>query len=96
MPLPLCDEMMGDSMFISSLTADSVRGTDGGGGVCASLWFQKSVPIELRPVFNEPKVPNKPLVVEPSRLMLPSLSSSGTPSSRLSRPGTVGRRFGED
>lgn len=95
--LPLFADMMGESIFMSSLIADdSARGNDGGGGVCARRRFQKSVPAELRPVFSEPNVPNKPLVAEPSKLMLPSLSSSGTPSSGPSKPGTVGRRLGED
>jgi hypothetical protein len=98
MPLPLFANTVGESMFMSSLIAaeDSARLNDGGGGVCARRWFQKSVPIELRPVFNDPNVPNNPLVVEPSRLMLLSLSSSGTPSNGPSKPGTVGRRLGED
>ncbi len=97
MPLPLFDDMIGESIVMSSLIAeDSAWQNEGGGGVCARRWFQKSVPVEVRPVFREPKVPNKPLVVDPSRLMLPSLSSSSTPSSGPSRPGTVGRRLGDD
>jgi hypothetical protein len=47
-------------------------------------------------VCSEPNVPNRPLTVEPSRLMLPSLSSSGTPSSGPSKSDTLGRRLGDD
>jgi hypothetical protein len=105
-PIPLCwscglpwdDEMVGESMLMSSLTADdSARGKAGGGGVWVPRWFQKSVPTELRPFeCSDPNVPNKPLVVEPSRLMLPSLSSSGTPSNGPSRSETEGNRLGDD
>ena len=94
---PLDADMIGESMLISSLIAeDSARGKLGGGGVWAKRWFQKPWLIELRFVFNEPKAPNSPLVVELSRLMLISLSSSGTPSRGPSSPGTVGRRPGEE
>ena len=98
---PLCSApvvgLVGESMLMSSLIADdSPRWNDGGGGVCAARWFQKPLLTELRPVFRLPSAPKSPLVVEPSRLILLSLPSSGTPSSGPSSPGTVGSRLGDD
>jgi hypothetical protein len=98
-PLGPCeDEIVGESMLMSSLTAeDSARGKLGGGGVWVAREFQKSLLIEPRLVVcKEPNAPNNPLTVDPSRLMLPSLSSSGTPSRGPSRSETEGSRLGDD
>jgi len=86
---------------MSSLTADdSARGNVGGGGVWVAREFQKSLLIEPRPLeWRDPNAPNKPLALEPSRLMLLSLSSSGssgTPPSGPSRSGAEGSRLGDD
>lgn len=97
--IPCEDEIVGESILISSLTADdSARGNEGGGGVCVARCCQKSLLMELRFVeCSEPNAPNRPfVVVEPSRLMLPSLSSSGTPSRGPSRSETEGSRLGDD
>lgn len=88
--------IVGESMFMSSLIADdSARGKDGG-GVCAAREPQKPLLTELRPLCRLPKAPKSPLDVDPSRLMLLSLPSSGTPSRGPSRPGTVGSKLGDD
>lgn len=84
-------------MLTSSLIADDpARGNEGGGGVCAGASrCQKSLPLVFleAPMLN---APNKPLVVELSMLMPLSLSSSGTPSSGPSNPGTAGNNVGDD
>jgi hypothetical protein len=84
-------------MLMSSLTADDPARGKVGGGVCTGLsLFQNPRPLEFRaePMLN---APNSPLVEKlSSRLILPSGSSSGTPSSGPSNPGTAGKRLGDD
>lgn len=88
------EETPGESMLISSLTAeDPARGNDGGGVWAGVSRCQKPRPLLF---LGCPNAANRPFVVELSRLMPLSLSSSGTPSSGPSKPGTVGKRFGDD
>jgi hypothetical protein len=84
-------------MLISSLMADDpARGNVGGGGVWAGgSRCQKPRPLPFMDLGG-PKAANNPFVDAPSKLITLSVSSSGTPSSAPSSPGTVGNRDGDD